>query len=76
MLEQVGVAEELRDLDEERARQARVLLGVLVNEADVVAQARIARGDHPPLKASLDGRRLVRREVDARALAYLVEEHA
>ena len=65
VLVQVGVAEELGHLDEERARQPLVLLGMLLDVADVVAEARVRRRDHPPLEPAHHRGPLVRAEVDA-----------
>ena len=74
VVEQLRVAEELRDLDQEVAHEPAVLVGVPVHVAHVVAQAGRVGRRHPALQPAQDRRSLVGAEVDAALLSQVLEE--
>ena len=76
VLEQLGVPEELRDLDQEAVDEPGVLLGVGLQVRAVLGERRPRRGGHPAVQPALDGGRLVAAEVDAASLVDPFEEAA
>ena len=74
VVEDLRVAEELRDLDEEAADEPRVLLAVGLELFGVPLQRPMAGRVHPAPKAADDRRGLVGREVDLAALPDPLEQ--
>ena len=74
LIEEILIAEELGDLDQEARGEAPVFLRIALDEPDVVAELRHRGCDHPPLQPAQDRGPLVAREVDPAAIPKLVEE--
>ncbi|XXU91230.1 hypothetical protein WME85_26990 [Sorangium sp. So ce1153] len=72
--EELRIAHELGDLDEEAVDQPLVLLGVLGEVVHVLVEGVGVRGRHPAPEPAQDGRLLVFLEVDPAPLAHEIEE--